>query len=64
MKVGPNYIGEYNHNSRLSSDDVRAIRRRKKNGEGVRELARFFKVSHVSILRILQGKTYAHVTDE
>jgi hypothetical protein len=45
--------GEANHNAKLTRDQVLAIRERRENGAGVRQLAREYGVDHHSIRLIL-----------
>ena len=56
--------GEYNHNSKLTEDDVRYIKRNYSPGcrmNGQRAMARRFNVRHSTIQRVLTGEIWSHV---
>lgn len=54
-------LGESNRASRLSADDVRAIRGRLHKGEGQRVIAMSYGVTQTAISKIALGKCWAHV---
>ena len=58
MKSQP---GIENAMARLKDEDIRVIRLQSAAGASTRSIGRRFKVSHVSISRILNGKTWTHV---
>lgn len=55
----PRAIGDKNYNTKLTPDDVRAIRARK--GESANAVGRDFGVTHKSILAIWRGITWTHI---
>lgn len=61
IRHGTTNRGERHPLARLTVHDVHAIRRSKRTGVGVMELAAKYGVSHWTIYSILQGKTWKHV---
>jgi hypothetical protein len=55
-------LGTKQTNSKLTDDDVRAIKRRLASGEGQNSIARDYPVSRALIQAIKAGKTWNHVT--
>lgn len=55
----PRALGDKNYNTKLSPDDVRAIRQRK--GESAGSVGRDFGVNHKAILAIWRGITWTHI---
>lgn len=55
------WVGEKNSKSKLTADDVLAIRRRAASGEKSVSIAKDFPVDHTSIAKIILRKTWAHV---
>jgi hypothetical protein len=53
--------GEQKGNSKLCTDDVKEIRQRLANGEGVVSISRDFGVSHGTIGFIKSGRNWSHV---
>jgi hypothetical protein len=53
--------GEKQGRSKLSSEDVKTIRQRLANGEGVASISRDFAVWHGTIGAIKAGRNWAHV---
>ena len=61
---GNNHIparGERCGSARLTEKQVRELRRRHKNGEGLRPLAREFGVVHATVRLAVSGSTWSHV---
>jgi hypothetical protein len=57
-----NARGEKNGQAKLTESQVREIRLRRINGQGIRSIARDFMVSHSTIEPILNGKTWRNVS--
>lgn len=53
--------GEKVNTSKLTADQVREIRKRSKEGESARGLAREFGVKHSSILKVIKRKSWKHI---
>jgi len=53
--------GEEHHNSKLTKEDVRAIRAKSAAGMSAGQIARLYGVNRTAIGRILNGITWAHV---
>lgn len=49
---------------RFTTDQVREIRRRARNGERKTEIAKLYGVAPWTIYRVTNGHTYTHVTEQ
>jgi hypothetical protein len=52
--------GEENPTAKLTEQEVFAIRDRRRNGEGIRAIARDMRMAHSSISNIVSGRRWAH----
>jgi hypothetical protein len=55
--------GTDNHQARLTDDDVRAIRRRWRNGESAARISQDYPVSDTVVRLIVRGLRWSHVPD-
>ena len=63
-KHGKIYMGESNHNSTLTEDQVREIRQiRYRDKTGIKEIATVYDVSRETISRILRREAWSHIND-
>lgn len=60
-RKGRTLIGERNGNSRLSKDQVLAIRSRVADGERIGTVARIYGIAWISVQRIVRHRTWRHV---
>jgi hypothetical protein len=63
-RLGRSARGERHPKARLTEDDIRAIRRRRANGERVCVLARDFGINSAGICRIVSRFTWRHVAED
>lgn len=61
VRKGRTARGESVNTSKLSEDDVREIRRRAGDGESFRQLGLAYSVTHSTIARIAQRKSWTHI---
>lgn len=57
----PDYRGERSPSSKLTADEVKAIRSMRAAGESGKELARLFGVSQQNVCDIVKRRTWAHI---
>jgi hypothetical protein len=61
LGLAPSLEGEANYNAKLSAEQVREVRRLRKEGSSVSQLARRFELSETAIFSIVTRKSWKHL---
>jgi hypothetical protein len=61
LGLAPSLAGEGNYNAKLTAEQVREVRRLRKEGFSVSQLARRFEVCEITIYSIVTRKTWKHL---